>query len=323
MNLRPAVDAVDAADAAARAAAAEGLAVRELLEPDDQLRLLGVFGAIWGEAAEQVLGSELLRVIAFECGYLAGASIVGAPHGGADDVADDGPGDLVAASVGLFGMTPDGETVLHSHVTGALAEGRRRHAGFALKQHQRAWCLARGLITVQWTFDPLVRRNAYFNAAKLAALPVRYLPDFYGEMSDAINAGQHSDRFLVRWDLCSPGATRAAAGEPVPYSTPDGARSAVHEDGAGAPVVEAGVLRSALAGGLPAVLVGTPRDVETLRAADPGLARSWRAAHRAVLPELLGHGWCVTGFVDRTSYLLTPGPAVPAVPAVPSPEESA
>ena len=316
MNLRPSDgDVRRAVVAAARAAAAEGLAIRELVDPEDHQRLHGVFGAIWGEAAEQVIGSELLRVVAFECGYLSGASILDAPHGGADEVADDGPGDLVAASVGLFGMTPDGETVLHSHVTGALAEGRRRHAGFAIKQHQRAWCLQRGLVTVQWTFDPLVRRNAYFNAAKLAALPVRYLPDFYGEMSDAINAGQHSDRFLVRWDLHTPAATRAAAGEPVSCVTPDGARAAVHEDAAGAPVVEAGVLRAALAGDVPAVLVGTPRDVETLRAADPDLARSWRAAHRDVLPDLLGSGWRVTGFVDRTSYLLTPAPS--------SPEESA
>ena len=307
MNLRPVEgDVRRAADAAAHAAAAAGLAVRELTDPEDHLRLIGVFDAIWGQAAEQILGSELLRVIAFECGYLAGAAVAAGPHGGADEVADGGPGDLVAASVGLFGMTPDGETVLHSHITGALAEGRRRHAGFALKQHQRAWCLARGLVTVQWTFDPLVRRNAYFNAVKLAALPVRYLPDFYGEMSDAINAGQHSDRFLVRWDLHTAAATRAAAGEPVGYVTPPGARAAVLDDGAGAPVVDADVVRAALAGDLPAVLVGTPSDVEGLRAADPDLARSWRAAHRDVLPELLGTGWRVTGFVERTSYLLVP-----------------
>jgi predicted GNAT superfamily acetyltransferase len=307
MNLRTG-DAVGAADTARRAAAAEGLAVRELTDPEDHLRLVGVFDAIWGQAAEQILGSELLRVLAFECGYLAGASVAGGPHGGADEVADDGPGDLVAASVGLFGMTPDGETLLHSHITGALAEGRRRHAGFALKQHQRAWCLARGLSTVQWTFDPLVRRNAYFNAAKLAALPVQYLPDFYGEMSDAINAGQHSDRFLVRWDLRTPAAEQAAEGTPVAYATPDGARTAVRDDG-GRPVTDAGVLAGALCGDLPAVLVGTPSDVETLRAADPDLARSWRAAHRDTLPALLGNGWRVTGFVDRTSYLLSPPPA--------------
>lgn len=307
MNLRTAY-ATGAAEAARLAAAAEGLAVRELTDPEDHLRLHGVFGAIWGEAAEQVIGAELLRVVAFECGYLAGASIVGAPHGGADEVADDGPGDLVAASVGLFGMTPDGETVLHSHITGALAEGRRRHAGFAIKQHQRAWCLARGLSTVQWTFDPLVRRNAYFNAAKLAALPVRYLPDFYGEMSDAINAGQHSDRFLVRWDLRTPAAVQAAAGTPVGYATPDGARAAVRDEG-GRPVTDAAVLAAALDGDLPAVLVGTPSDVEALRAADPDLARSWRAAHRDAVPVLLDKGWHVTGFVDRTSYLLVPPPA--------------
>jgi predicted GNAT superfamily acetyltransferase len=277
-------------DTAARA----GLAVRELTEPADHARLVDVFEAIWGHAQEQVLATELLRVVAFECGYLAGASVVGAP-------ARQGGNDLVAASMGLFGLTVAGETILHSHITGAVPEGRRRHAGFVLKQHQRAWALGRGLATVQWTFDPLVRRNAYFNAVKLAALPVRYLPDFYGAMTDAINAGQHSDRLVVRWPLRSPDVAAAAAGRPVGYPAPPGAIPLLAADDEGRPVAA-----RAIPAGADAALVGTPEDVERLRVEDPDLARSWRAAHRDVLPGLLDTGWRVTGFVDRHSYLLIP-----------------
>ncbi|WP_143448318.1 GNAT family N-acetyltransferase [Kineosporia sp. A_224] len=321
MNLRLVPDAsavAEAGAAAARAAAGEGLAVRELSEPEDHLRLVAVFDAVWGRAPEQSLSTELLRVIAFDCGYLAGASVVAGPHGGAEEVADDAPGDLVAASIGLFGVTHEGEPILHSHITGALAEGRARHAGFVLKQHQRAWCLARGLGTVQWTYDPLVRRNAYFNAVKLGALPVQYLHDFYGEMTDAINAGHHSDRFLVRWALRSPRAVAAAAGTPATYVAPAGAAAVVHEDADGRPVVDAGVLRAAGSGDVPAVLVGTPADVERMRVEDGGTARSWRAAHRDVVPGLLGSGWRVTGFVDRSSYLLTPHPQTAATGEDPS-----
>ena len=64
-----------------------------------------------------------------------------------------------------------------------------------------------------WTFDPLVRRNAYFNTVKLAARPVEYLVDFYGEMTDEINAGQGSDRLLVEWPLLAPEVVSAAAGD--------------------------------------------------------------------------------------------------------------
>ena len=64
-----------------------------------------------------------------------------------------------------------------------------------------------------WTFDPFVRRNAWFNLHRLGAEVVELVPDFYGEMRDGINAGLASDRFVVRWDL--PGAAPRPAVEPV------------------------------------------------------------------------------------------------------------
>jgi predicted GNAT superfamily acetyltransferase len=290
-----------AAAAADQLAAREGLTVAELDDAADHRRLLDLFESIWGRADEPVLSAEVLRVVAFECGYVAGASI---------------DGELVAGSVGIFGRTAAGETILHSHITGAVAAGRRRHAGFVLKQHQRAWALARGITTIQWTFDPLVRRNAYFNAVKLAALPVRYLPDFYGQMTDAINAGHHSDRFVIRWPLRSPDATAAAHGTPVMRRPPDGTVVLLSEDDAGHPVAGPTLTGRAVSheaagrtigvDGAPAVLVGTPADVERLRIEAPDVARGWRSAHRDILPGLLENGWRVTGFVDRHSYLLTP-----------------
>ena len=68
---------------------------------------------------------------------------------------------------------------------------------------------------MHWTFDPLVRRNAYFNLHKLGARAVdQYLPDFYGRMTDGINAGDTtSDRLYIQWDVASPEAIAAAAGD--------------------------------------------------------------------------------------------------------------
>src|SRR5437763_17197337 len=67
---------------------------------------------------------------------------------------------------------------------------------------------------MEWTTDPLIRRNAYFNLAKLGAEAPQYLVDFYGEMRDAFNAGDESDRLLIRWRLDSERAASAAAREP-------------------------------------------------------------------------------------------------------------
>ena len=72
-----------------------------------------------------------------------------------------------------------------------------RSVGFALKLHQRAWALLRGVSEIAWTFDPLVSRNAYFNLVKLAARAGEYLPNFYGAMHDAIN-GERRHRPAAR-----------------------------------------------------------------------------------------------------------------------------
>jgi predicted GNAT superfamily acetyltransferase len=269
--------------------------VREFATPPEHDTVLALFEAVWGRSAEPPLSRELLTVIAFEGGYVTGA------YAGAE---------LVGASVGLFGLDPDGRLLLHSHITGVVPAGRGRHAGLVLKLHQRAWALERGITTIQWTFDPLVRRNAHFNVVKLAADPVCYLPDFYGDLGDTINAGHASDRLLVRWDLTSPDAVAAAAGIPRTADAPQSAVTLLDHPGDG-PAHRSGFAAGwdAGPGGAPApetgaVLVGTPADVEALRRSDPEAARAWRWAQREALGELLATGWRVTGFVDRRAYLL-------------------
>jgi len=48
-------------------------------------------------------------------------------------------------------------------------------------------------------FDPLVRRNAKLNIVKLGVDISAYYPNFYGDMPDALNAGDESDRLMVSW----------------------------------------------------------------------------------------------------------------------------
>ncbi len=119
----------------------------------------------------------------------------------------------IGVCIGFLGRTPAHS--LHSHAAGVTTAGAGRNIGFALKQDQRAWALEQDLGIVTWTFDPLIRRNAFFNITRLGARPVEYLVDFYGEMSDAINAGQGSDRLLLEWDLSAvrsvPSARRGMA----------------------------------------------------------------------------------------------------------------
>nr|WP_279633919.1 GNAT family N-acetyltransferase [Microbispora fusca] len=259
----------DAGRRARAAAARGGLRIAELDTNDEFGRVVELFDDIWHpEPWNPPVTAELMRALSHAGGYVAGAF--------------DGP-DLVGACVGFL-AAPAGQ-VLHSHVTGAVRPG----AGFALKLHQRAWALWRGLSRITWTFDPLVRRNAHFNLVKLAARPEEYLPDFYGPMGDALNAGDESDRLLAVWRIGSPAVSRACAGVPYRPASADGAgRALIERDGR--PLI----LRT----DAPAVLVAVPADMETLRRRDPATAAAWRHAVREVLGGLMAEGGRVTGFAD-------------------------
>ncbi|MFI1169421.1 GNAT family N-acetyltransferase [Streptomyces sp. NPDC020801] len=202
---------------------------------------------------------------------------------------------LVGACFGFF--TPPARGSLHSHIAGVLPHLRGRSVGFALKLHQRAWAMKRGADEICWTYDPLVRRNAYFNIAKLAADPSEYLPDFYGPIADDINRGDDSDRILVSWRLKSPDAELAGAGRPR-LTDAGVARAAGAVVGLGASAVGGPVAGRTDAS---TVLVAVPEDVEALRVSDPARAAEWRTAVREVLGGLFTEGARVRGF-DRAGW---------------------
>ena len=190
--------------------------------------------------------------------------------------------ELVGAAIGFFAA--DG--YLHSHITGIAPEHQGHGIGYALKQHQRDWALARGRTAISWTFDPLIARNAYFNLHKLGAVVTEYLPDFYGPMNDAINAGDATDRLFVVWRLNDPVA-------PVPDETGAAVLLDAHGN-APAPGVRRGSR----------VVVATPQDIERMRAEDPALAIRWRTAVRDAMIGTLGAGYRVAGITKDGRYVL-------------------
>ena len=147
--------------------------ISELKELDDLRALERLFADIWGRPGESPIVADVLMALVHSGNYVAGAHL---------------DGGLVGGLVGWLGGSPPDHLLLHSHILGVVAEGRG--LGFDLKQHQRLWCLERGVKVMEWTFDPLVRRNAYFNFNKLGAEAREYLVNFYGEMTDGINAGE-------------------------------------------------------------------------------------------------------------------------------------
>ncbi|MER7278694.1 GNAT family N-acetyltransferase [Dactylosporangium sp. NPDC000244] len=262
------IEATALAEATADAA---GIAVAELGTIEEMTEACALLDHIWRpDPGDPLITLKLLKGLSHSGSYVAGV------------FAD---GKLAGACVGF--LASDG---LHSHIAGIDSTLRGRHAGLALKLHQRAWALRRGIGLISWTFDPLVSRNAYFNLTKLGAVPTQYLANFYGAMHDEINAGTETDRLLVHWDL-----TSGVAAPPV-----DGALDRAVDGLSVGP--DGGPVRGRVDGRR--VLVAVPADIERLRRADPAAAGRWRAATREVLGGLMATGHTVTGFTRDGRYVI-------------------
>lgn len=176
-------------------------------------------------------------------------------------------GEVVGASWAFLGAHDD-EHTLHSHVTGVLTTHGSHGVGEALKRHQWHWADERQLDAITWTFDPLVRRNAHFNLVKLGATVTEYHEDFYGNISDGLNHGEHTDRLIVRWQV------RGCGGVPPVGHHIDTCDWAIE----------------------------TPDDIEAMRVADRDSAHQWRTRQRADLRKVFGGRWRIAGFMSDGRY---------------------
>jgi len=197
-------------------------------------------------------------------------------NGGYGSVVYIGSGDsrrVVGAAFALVGRALPGliGPNLHSHATGVLPEFVGKGIGEMIKRHQWDWAKENGFDSITWTFDPLVRRNAHFNLVKLGATVLGYHQNFYGELDDGINAGEQSDRVLVRWDV-------AGVDAPLGNSFVEPSKTAV--------------------------VVETPVDIEQLRKTDRAQSDRWRARQRAAFESAQHAGLRVVGLSRDFSYVL-------------------
>jgi len=274
---------LDAARAAAqRAADHAGVRIATPHRLSDLTLAADVWQRVWTPEGEPPVSGEMLRALTHAGNYLSVAVLDGA---------------VVGALLGFFGGNGRVDH-MHSHILGVDPQAHGHGVGFALKLHQRAWALERGIERMTWTYDPLVRRNGHFNLVKLGGRGVEYLVDFYGPMPDAINGGDHTDRILVEWDLVATALRDALPAEDVADWTARGAVVALDADIDGRP------LRCAVPDGADLLLCATPPDVVAMRAADAGGAQHWRVALREVLLAAVSRGLRLTSMARGGWYVL-------------------
>ncbi|TVP76623.1 MAG: GNAT family N-acetyltransferase, partial [Gemmatimonadales bacterium] len=134
--------------------------------------------AVWGAGFRERVPAAILGVA-----RRLGGVVTGAFRGD----------ELVGFVFGLTGIR-EGRPVHWSDMLAVRAEARGRGLGIALKEAQRDELLSRGVRVMEWTFDPLVARNAHLNLNRLGAAGVEYVVDAYGDSDSPLHRGIGTDR---------------------------------------------------------------------------------------------------------------------------------
>ena len=228
--------------------------IRPLLSVKDRDLGRAVFDHTWAMDAGTEITPNLLQAMVHSGAYLSGAFIDGRCVGSAFA--------FPATTGGLH---------LHSHMTAVLDEYRDRGVGYLLKINQWHWAKENKYSQITWTFDPLVKRNARLNLLKLGVDIASYHPNFYGDMPDALNAGDESDRLMASWKI----------------------------------VGEAPVSKEERSNPQPSdILIKIPEDIVAIREKNLAENLKWRHQVRDQFMDAFAKGGLVIGFSANSEYVV-------------------
>jgi predicted GNAT superfamily acetyltransferase len=162
-------------------------------------------------------------------------------------------------------------------MAGVLPEYQNHGIGRMLKLHQREEALRSAIRTIEWTFDPLELRNAYFNIARLGAIVRRYIPDCYGATTSPLHGGLPTDRFVAEWHVASDRVKKRLSGITMPVSG-----SATEQ-------------------------IPVPAAIREWRVSDAARTREIQQELRTKFTDLFSRGYAVTGFrreAEQCVYVL-------------------
>jgi len=237
--------------------------VRQLHLLDEFQEVLRLQQLIWGFADIELLPLRFLVVVSKVGGHVFGAF--------------DGA-EMIGFCFAIPGVKPGGRPYLHSHMLGVLPEYHNRGIGRRLKLKQREEALGRGIHLMEWTFDPLELKNAFFNIERLGAIVRRYHENQYGVTASPLHGGLPTDRCVAEWWLDSPRVKAVLAGDSLPHS--DSAER-----------------------------ISYPKQIGAVRAKDQDRAREIQMENAAKFQEAFARGLAVTGFhagEEQGTYLLEP-----------------
>ena len=229
------------------------LEIRQLFELEQFDEIFQLQRTIWSYADRELIPMRFLAVVAKVGGHVFGAY--------------DGPR-MIGFCFAIPGIKPGGRPYLHSHMLGVLPDYRNAQIGRRLKLRQRDDALARGIALIEWTFDPLELKNAFFNIEKLGAIVRVYKENLYGTTTSPLHGGLPTDRCTAEWWIDSPRVRTILSG-------------------------------TERAAGAAATRIAYPADIAAIRKRDNPRAREIQQTNARLFCDAFANGLAVTGF-ERT-----------------------
>lgn len=184
---------------------------------------------------------------------------------------------------------------LCSHTLGVHPNFRISGIGEKLKLAQRTEAIKKGYDLITWTYDPLETVNANLNMKKLGGTCSTYIENCYGEMSDILNVGVPSDRFLVEWQIKDDHVIHKLSNEIIQNRFQEDLsviRVEINDQGFPIPVDNA--CRSDQSADV--LFVPVPGEFQKIKDRDLHLAIEWRMKTRKVFNQYFQSGWQVIDF---------------------------
>ncbi len=174
--------------------------IRPLNERDDLKAAVRLQRQIWG--FEDV---DLIPLRVFIVAQKIGGQVFGAFDGS----------HMIGFCLAIPGLKPEARLICTATCSACCRNIATRGVGRSLKLAQRDDALARGIELIEWTFDPLEIKNAFFNMERLGAIVRRYVLNQYGTTSSPLHGGLPTDRCIAEWWLASPRVRAILAGQTV------------------------------------------------------------------------------------------------------------
>ncbi len=174
-------------EAAGKGVIADMLALRNCTDLEEFRACVALQKEVWGFA-----DNELVPLRIFSLAPKIGGQVIGAWDGET----------LVGFAFSIPG-TRSGHPYLHSHMLAVKDGYRNKGLGRRIKLFQREDAIAHGYELLEWTFDPLEIKNAYFNLERLGAIARRYNINQYGITSSPLQGFLPTDRLVAEWWLTS------------------------------------------------------------------------------------------------------------------------